>query len=51
MRPDKLSVVFLGGLDYALRGGTPRAEGCNERVVLAAQHSDFGVRLVQMVLE
>jgi hypothetical protein len=37
--------------DDALPHDTPRAESCHERVVLATQHHDVGVGLVQVVGE
>ena len=44
-------VVLAGGVDYSLLGKTPSAEGRDEGAVLAAQHDDVGVRLVQVLFE
>jgi hypothetical protein len=44
-------VVLLGGLDYAFRGCSPRAEGAHEGAVLAAQDHYVRVGLVQVVVE
>jgi hypothetical protein len=51
MIPGELSIVLLGSLDDALPGGTARAEGCHERVVLAAQDQNVWVRLVEVAVE
>ena len=51
MSPDKLLVIFLSGFDDALSGGTRRAEGCHEGVVLTAQDNYVRARLVEVVAE
>jgi hypothetical protein len=51
MDSEEFTVVFLGGFEDTRPGGAPSAEGRYERAVLAAQHQDIGVRVVQVVLE
>ena len=51
VNPQELTVVFLGCLHDALPGGPTRAEGGHEGPVLATQHYDVGVRLVEVVVE
>jgi hypothetical protein len=51
MSPDKLLVILLSGFDDALYGGTRRAEGCHEGVVLTAQDNYVRARLVEVVAE
>src|SRR5829696_7416932 len=46
VNPHELPVILLSRFDDAFPGSAPRAEGCNERVVLAPEHHDVGVRLV-----
>src|SRR5829696_7768252 len=51
VNPHEFPVIFPSRFDDALPRDTPRAKSRHERVVLAAQHNDVGVRLVQVVLE
>src|SRR5918998_2393709 len=49
--PEQGRVVLFDGLDDALPGSPPGAEGRHECAVLAAHHEHLGVRLVEMVVE
>jgi hypothetical protein len=51
MFPNEFSIVFIRGLDDALVGDAPGAEGCHEGVVLAAQDHHVRVRPVYVVVE
>ena len=51
MDPEEFAVIVLSRFDDALPGGALRTEGRHERVVLATQHQDIGIRLVKVVLE
>src|SRR5215208_7689086 len=51
VNPHELPLILLSRFDYALPGSAPRAEGCHERVVVAPEHDDVRIRLVQVVLE
>jgi hypothetical protein len=51
MRPNQVAVVFLGGGCNALRGGTTCTEVGHKGAVLAAQHDDVRVGLIQVVVE
>jgi hypothetical protein len=48
---DKLPTILLSGFEDALLGGTPCAESCHERAVLAAQDHYVWIRLVEEVVE
>ena len=48
--PDQRRVVLSGGFDDAFPRGPYRAEGSHGRAVLAPEHDDVAVRLVQVVL-
>jgi hypothetical protein len=45
--PRSVSLILLGGLEDALPGGPPGAEGGHYRAILTAQDEYVGVRLVQ----
>ena len=51
VRLDQRCVVLSGGFDNAFPRGPYRAEGAHVRAVLAPEHDDVGVRLVQVVAE
>src|SRR5215218_4459028 len=51
MNPQDFPVIFPSRFDDALPRDTPRAERRHERVVLAPEQEDVGVRLVQVMLE
>jgi hypothetical protein len=51
MSPDKLPIIFLGGLDDALLGGSSRAEAGYEGAILTTQYGNIRVRLVEVVVE
>ena len=49
--PKQGRVVLFCGFDDAFPRGPSRAEGGHVRAVLAPEHDDVGVRLVQVVAE
>ena len=51
LRPNQVAVVFLGGGCSALRGGTTCTEVGHKGTVLAAQHDDVRIGLIQAVVE
>ena len=51
LRVNNGPIVLLGGLHYALLGGSLCTEGSYKRTVLTAQYEDVGVGLVQVIVE
>src|ERR671921_338638 len=49
--PDKLPTILPSCFEDVLLGGTPCAESCHERAILAAQDHDVWIRLVKIVVE
>ena len=51
MRPEEVTVVFLGGIEEALPGSPCCAEGGHEGTVFAAQDENVRVGLIQVVVK